>query len=69
MDKIKINPANAGKLRRKVGAKAGKKIPVAKLKRTVAKAKKRGNVKTEREAVFAENARKWAHKGRGLLGV
>jgi len=69
MDKIKINPANAGKLRRKVGAKKGRKIPVAKLKRTVAKAKKSGNVREEREAVFAENARGWAKPGRGLLGV
>ena len=37
-------------------------IGVADLMRTKARAKSSGNVKLEKEAVFAENARNWNHK-------
>jgi hypothetical protein len=55
---IHINPVNAGKLTAKVG-KAGLKSGA--LTKTISKAKKSGNVKLEREAVFAKNAKKWHH--------
>lgn len=54
---IKINPANAGKLRKTAKAKKGKKIPVAALTK-LAKSK---NKKTRARAQFALNARKFKH--------
>ena len=44
-------------LRARTRTKAGGKIPVAKFKAKVKTAKRAGNVKLERKAVFAENAR------------
>lgn len=55
---IKLNPANKGLLTKKVG-KAGLK-PSA-LTKEIKAAKKSGNVKLEREEVFAKNARKFNH--------
>lgn len=55
---IKINPAHKGELTAKVG-KAG--LKTGNLKKTVAKAKKSGDTKTEKQAVFALNAKKWNH--------
>ena len=55
---IKINPANAGKLRAAAGVKKGQKIPVTKLT-ALAKSK---NKTTRARAQFAINARKFAHR-------
>ena len=59
---IDINPAHKGKLHAAMGKPKGEKLSVSDIMRTKARAKKSGNVKLEREAVFAENARKWHHK-------
>jgi hypothetical protein len=56
--KIKINPANKGKLRKAAGVKKGQKVPASKL----AKLKKSKDPKTRARATFAANARKWAKK-------
>jgi oligoendopeptidase F len=56
--KIKINPANKGKLRKAAGVKKGQKVSAAKLR----KLKNSKNPTTRKRAVFAENARKWAKK-------
>ena len=56
---IKIKKSNRGKLRKSAGAKKGRKIPVAKLR----KMKKSKNPKTRKRATFALNARKW-NRGR-----
>lgn len=61
--KIEINPANKGLLHKKLGISQGKKIGEGKLEETAARAKASGDTKLEREAVFAENAKKWNHKG------
>ncbi len=51
-----------GALRKKLHAPKGKKIPVSKLRAAKAKAKRSGDTRTEREATFALNARKWKKK-------
>ena len=53
-----------GKLRKKLGVKAGQKIPAKKL----AKAAHSKNIKLKREAVMAENFKK-ARKGRAHKSV
>ena len=53
---IRIDPANAGKMRKTAGAKKGRKIPVASLR----KLKNSPNPVTRKRATFALNARKWA---------
>lgn len=55
---IRIKKSNRGKLRASAGAKKGKKIPVAKLR----KMKNSKNPKTRKRANFALNARKWRKK-------
>lgn len=50
----KATAKNKGKLRKKLGAKKGKPIPAAKLK----KAAKSKNPKTRKEAVLAETLKK-----------
>ena len=49
-----------GALHRTLGVKQGEKIPAAKL----AKAKHSSNPLTRKRAVFAENAKHWAHNPR-----
>jgi hypothetical protein len=56
---ISIKPANKGLLHQKMGVAADKPIPAGALQKKKVAAKKSGNVKTEREAVFAQNAKKW----------
>lgn len=56
---IRINPAHKGEFRREEGARAGHDIPMSKEKRTIEHAKAAHNVELERQAVFAENARRW----------
>ena len=53
--KIKIKPANKGKLHKALGVPEGKNIPAGKLK----KALKSKNSALKKEAVFAQNAKKW----------
>ena len=60
---IHINPAHRGMLHEAMGIAKDKKIPGHKLKKLVMRAKIGKDVKLEREAVFAENAKKWNHKG------
>lgn len=50
---IRINPANKGKMRRTAGAKRGRKIPIATLRRL----KRSRNPLTRRRATFALNVR------------
>ncbi len=57
-----IKESHRGLLHKKLGKKPGEKIGVGELMRTEKRAKRTGNVKLEREAVFAENARHWNHK-------
>jgi hypothetical protein len=59
MNKIHIKKANKGLLTKKVGKKG---LTDKSLSKGIAKAKKSGNVKLEREEVFAKNAKNW---GRG----
>lgn len=63
--RIHINPKNKGLLTRKVGKKG---LSTGNLDKTIARAKKSGNVKLEREAVFAKNAKKFKHKSRKPKG-
>jgi hypothetical protein len=57
---IAIKKSNAGKLRKAAGAKRGRKIPVAKLR----KMKASKNPKTRKRATFALNARKFKRGGK-----
>lgn len=57
---IHINPANAGKLRKTLRAKRGKKLSVAALE----KAKRSPNALTRKRANFALVARTWHHGGK-----
>jgi hypothetical protein len=59
---IHIKPKNKGLLHKKLGISQGKKIGSGSLATAKTKAKASGNVKLEREVVFAENAKKWNHK-------
>ena len=52
---INIKPSHKGKLHRALGVPEGKPMPAAK----VAKAVKSSNPTLKKEAVFAENAKKW----------
>jgi hypothetical protein len=56
--KIQIKPANKGRLRKLLGAKKGKNIPVAKEQAL----KDHGTPAEKKEATFALNARKWSKK-------
>lgn len=51
-----------GALRKKLHVAKGKKIPVAKMRALKAAARRKGDTRTEREATFALNARKWKKK-------
>jgi hypothetical protein len=57
--KIAINPANKGKLHAAMGKPEGEKLSTSDEEATKTKAKKSGNVKLEREAQFAINAKAW----------
>jgi hypothetical protein len=61
MNSIHINPKHKGMLHEAMGIAKDKKIPGSKLAKVKVRAKKSGNVKLEREAVFAQNAKKWKH--------
>lgn len=54
---IRINPAHAGRLRRKAKTKRGKKIPLS----TLYRLKNSSNPATRRQATFAINARSFKH--------
>ena len=58
---IHINPAHKGRLHEAMGVPQGRKLTVGDLMSTKKRAKHSGNVKLEKETVFAENARKWHH--------
>ena len=53
---IHIKPGNKGLLTKKVGKKG---LTESALTKGIAHAKASGNVKLEREEVFAKNAKKW----------
>ena len=53
-----IKPSHRGMLHEALGIAKKKKIPGARLKSALKSAKKRGDVKEEKEIVFAENFRK-----------
>jgi len=59
---IHIKPQNKGLLHKKLGISQNKKIGSGSLASAKSRAKASGNVKLEREVVFAENAKKWNHK-------
>lgn len=59
---IHIKPQNKGLLHKKLGISQGKHIGNGTLASAKARAKANGNVKLEKEIVFAENAKKWNHK-------
>ena len=54
---INIKSSHKGLLHKKLGVPQGKPMPAAK----VAKAVKSSNPTLKKEAVFAENAKKWNH--------
>lgn len=56
---INIKPSHKGLLHKKLGVPAGAPMPAGK----VAKAAKSSNPTLKKEAVFAENAKKWNHGG------
>jgi hypothetical protein len=58
---IKIKPSHKGLLHKAMGISKGKKIPSGKLAKAKTAAKKSGNVKREKQIVFAQNAKKWKH--------
>lgn len=58
---IKIKPSHKGKLTKKVGKKGLTSKNLAKEKIA---AKKSGNTTLEKEVVFAQNAKRWNHKGK-----
>lgn len=58
-DPIHIKKSHQGKLHKALHESASKKIPSAELDSRLAAAKRSGNVKLERELVFAKNARSW----------
>lgn len=59
---INIDPKNKGKLHAAMHEPEGKKLSTSSEESVKAKAKKSGNVKLEREAQFAINAKSWVHK-------
>ena len=61
MSSIHIKPSHKGMLHEALGIAKDKKIPANRLKNIKARAKKSGNTKLEKQAVFAENAKKWHH--------
>lgn len=50
-----IKPSHRGLLHKELGVAPGKKIPKAKIRADLAKAKRTGNVAEEKRDVFAEN--------------
>lgn len=61
MSSIHIKPSHKGMLHEAMGIAKDKKIPIDRLKGVKQRAKRAGNTKLEKEAVFAENARNWKH--------
>lgn len=57
---IKINPKNKGLLHKKMGISQDKPIS----EKALQKKKKGASGKLKKEIVFAENAKKWNHKGK-----
>lgn len=53
-----IKPSHRGMLHEALGIPMGKKISVGELMKTKARAKRTGNTKLEKQAVYAENVRK-----------
>ena len=62
---IHINPTHKGKLTEKVGKKG---LTEKNLTKEIASAKKSGNVKLEKEEVFAKNAKSFNHHSTGYKG-
>jgi hypothetical protein len=60
-DSIHIKKSHEGLLHKKLGMKKDSPIPVSELHAKLAAAKKRGDVKEERELVFAINAHHFHH--------
>jgi hypothetical protein len=58
---IHIKPSHHGLLHKAMGVKEGQKLSLSSIAATKARAKRNGNTKLEKQAVFAENARKWHH--------
>ena len=58
---IAIKPSHRGLLHREMGISEDKPISLGSLARAKSKAKKSGDVKREKQVVFAENARNWHH--------
>jgi hypothetical protein len=53
-----IKPSHRGMLHDALNIAKNRKIPGSKLKAAVSRAKRTGNTKLEREAIYAENVRK-----------
>ena len=53
-----IKPSHKGMLHRALGVAENEPISTGELMRTVARAKRTGNKKLEKQAVYAENVRK-----------
>lgn len=60
--KIDINIKRPGALHKEMGIPEDKKIPIDKLKKVKKSAEKEGDTRLVKQAVFAENAKKWNKK-------
>lgn len=58
---IHIKPSKEGSLHKEMGVKEGHKISTSSERKSLAAAKKSGNVAKEKKLVFALNAKKWHH--------
>ena len=56
-----IKKSHHGLLHKAMGVPEGHRLSIEDIAATKNRAKKSGNVKLEKQAVFAENARKWNH--------
>lgn len=61
---IHIKPSHVGLLHKAMGVPKGSKISLGDLMETKSRAKRAGNMKLEKQATFAANARSW-NKGSG----
>ncbi len=60
---IHIQPSHKGLLHKAMNVSPDKPLSLSAIASTKNKAKKSGNVKLEKQAVFAENARRWHSAG------
>lgn len=63
MTGIHIKPSHKDLLHRAMNVSPGQTLSLADVAKTKTRAKHTGNVKLEKQATFAENAKRWSHDG------